>query len=153
LPGREFFTTLGRFNFRWAIFLAVFVLSSVYFFVFGESGILERMNLEKEKNNVESKITALKKENEGLHQKLNRYRQGQYPGEDYLNSGYVKPGDKVLMFRGQDKQPSPDRQAVSGSDRYTGILPYLRIIWVVISVALVLGLYLYERKLKSRVPS
>lgn len=134
------------------MFLAVFALSSVYFFVFGESGILERMNLEKEKSTIESKIKDLKTENEILRRKLNRYRQGQYPGEDYLESGYIKPGDKVLYFRGQSDRPIPARQEATGGDRITRILPYLRIIWVALSACLVLGLVLYNRKFKSRVP-
>jgi cell division protein FtsB len=144
---------LVRFNFRWAIFLAVFALSSVYFFVFGESGILERMNLEKEKSTIESKIKALKNDNESLHRKLNRYRQGQYPGEDYLESGYIKPGEKVLFFHGVGDRPVSAKQETTGGDRSTRILPYLRIMWVTLSACLVLCLVLYNRKLKSRVPS
>ena len=111
------------------------------------------MNLEKEKSGIESRIKVLRNENEGLHRKLNRYSKGQYPGEDYLDSGYIRPGEKILFFRGLRNGTVPDKQPEGGEDRFTGMLPYLRITWLVMSTALVLGMVLYDRKLKSRVPS
>jgi hypothetical protein len=144
---------LARFNIRWAVFLAVFALSSVYFFVFGESGILERMNLEKEKSSIDGTIRALKNENDGLRKRLDSYRKGQYTAEDYLESGYVGPGDRVLLFQGLALRPASGRLKETGRTNLTRLLPSLRIIWVSLSVVLVLGLFLYNKKLKSRVPS
>jgi cell division protein FtsB len=144
---------LVRFNFRWALFLAVFLLSSVYFFVFGDSGILERMNLESDKKNIEEKIDALKDENRSLSKKLNRYREGRYAGDDFLDSGYIKPGEKVIVLSGPGEKNVPINTEEKGGGRYSGILSYLRILWVAISIALVVGLFLYNRKLKNREPS
>jgi cell division protein FtsB len=141
---------LVRFNFRWALFLAVFALSSVYFFVFGESGILERMNLERNKKTIEEKLNELKNENRSLSSRLNKYRQEHYSGDDYLESGYIKPGEKVIMFSGPGDKNAPKKTEEKGEGLYSGLLPYLRMIWVGISVALVIGLFLYNRKLKSR---
>lgn len=142
-----------RFNFRWALFLAVFMLSSVYFFVFGDSGILERMNLESDKKAFEDKIDALKIENRSLAKRLNRYREGRYGSDDFLDSGYIKPGEKVIVLSGSGEKDVQIKKGETGGGRYSAILPYLRILWVAISVALVVGIFLYYRKLKSREPS
>ena len=126
------------------------MLSSVYFFVFGESGILERMNLESDKKTIEEKINALKDENKNLSNTLNRYRQGRYSGDDFLESGYIRPGEKALVFSGPGDTAVQVKKEERGEGQYSGLLPYLRILWVAISVALVAGLFLYYRKLKSR---
>ncbi len=139
-----------KFNFRWALFLAVFGLSSVYFFVFGESGILERMNLESEKKIVEDKIGTLKDENRALSGRLNRYRQDDYSGDDFLDSGYIKTGEKVIVFSGLRETKIPLKNEETDGVRYSSLLPYLRISWVALSVALVACLYLYNRTLKRR---
>ena len=58
------------------------------------------MNLESEKKIVEEKIGTLKDENKTLSGRLNRYRQDHYSGNDFLDSGYIKPGEKVIVFSG-----------------------------------------------------
>ena len=142
-----------RFNFKWALFLAVFALSSAYFFIFGKSGILERILLEKQKAGIEAKINALRDENGILKNRLDQYRQGAYTGDDYLESGYMKPGDKVLFFSAPGEKPAAAKKAKEGSEEYEGLLPTLRIIWICISVALIASLFLYYRKLKNQVSS
>lgn len=139
-----------KFNIRWALFLAVFVLSSVYFFVFGESGILERMNLESTKKAIEEKIDALRVENKDLSGRLERYRQGDYSANDFLESGYIKPGEKVIMFGGPGDKNVALKKEEREAERYKGLLPYFRILWVSVSVVIVVGLFLYNRKFKNR---
>jgi hypothetical protein len=122
----------------------------VYFFIFSESGLLERKNLEKEKKNIVVKIDALKSENDRLQSLLNRYRKGEYPKEDILKSSYVKPGEKVVFFHGlEDKAPREivDKASDTG---FPVPMTYLRIIWVVISSGLVILMILYGRKLKEQ---
>lgn len=108
------------------------------------------MNLESEKKIVEEKIGTLKDENKTLSGRLNRYRQDHYSGDDFLDSGYIKPGEKVIVFSGSRDTKVPLMNEETGGGRYSSLLPYLRIVWVAISVALVACLYLYNRTLKRR---
>jgi len=147
---RESSITLGSQQYRRAIFVVAFALSAVYFFIFSESGLLERKNLEKEKKEIVVKIDALKSENERLQRLLNSYRKGEYPKEDILKSNYVKPGEKVVFFNGlDDKVPrEPGRKATDAG--FNVPLLYVRILWVVISSVVVILMILYGRNLKER---
>lgn len=141
---------MGNQRYWWAVFITVFALSAVYFFIFSESGLLERKNLEKEKKDIVAKIDALKSENARLQRILESYRKGEYPKEDALKSNYVKPGEKVLFFHGLD-------DIVTGTagkretDRGIGVpLTYVRILWVAISSVVVILIVLYGRKHKEQ---
>jgi hypothetical protein len=134
----------------WAIFIVVFALSGVYFFIFSESGLLERKNLEKEKKDIVVKIDALKSENARLQGILNNYRNGKYPKEDILKSNYVKPGDKVVFFHGLDDKTSGEAGKKETDRGFAVPLIYVRIFWVVISAVVVLLMVLYGRKHKEQ---
>ena len=141
---------MGNQRYRWAIFIVVFALSAVYFFIFSESGLLERKNLEKDKKDIVVKIDALKSENKRLQSRLNNYRKGEYPKEDILKSSYVKPGEKVVFFHGLD-DGVPGKAGKKGTEAGFSVpLIYLRIVWAVISSIVVLLVVLYGRKHKEQ---
>ncbi len=141
---------MGNQRYWWAVFIAVFALSAVYFFIFSGSGLLERKSLEKEKKNIVAKIDALKSENARLQRILNGYRKGEYPKEDALKSNYVKPGEKVIFFHGLDDIAIGAAGKKEGDRGIAVPLTYVRILWVVISSAVVLLIVLYGRKHKEQ---
>jgi cell division protein FtsB len=137
---------LDRQHYRWAFFIIVFLLASVYFFIFSDSGLLERIALDKEKNQIAAKIGALKSENKRLQRLLNNYRKGEYPEGEIADSGYIKNGGKVLFFQGLEKKARAGTESTIQADALPVPLPYLRITWIAISSIVVIVIIVYGRK-------
>ena len=89
-------------NNRYSLFFLLFVLTAVYSFVFSESGILERRRLDDDKDELNKRIEKLKEENVVLNDLHERYKDGEFNKEEALKAGYVKPGEKVLFFKGRE---------------------------------------------------
>ncbi len=136
LKAGEFSITLHRNRYLIA-FLLILLLSSIYVFVFGESGLLERYMLEGKKNQLLQKNEALKKINRGLRKKLQAHADGRVEEADFANAGIVQKGGKVLILKGIEKENS-DMAAVP--ERTTGAFPleHIRIIWIVVSLLILL---------------
>lgn len=139
---------MDRQHYRWVFFIIVFLLTSVYFFIFSDSGLLGRIALDKEKGRIASTIKALKSENKRLQHLLNNYRNGEYPDRDVADSGYVKNGGTILLFPDLKKSRGGSQNAVPAGDASVP-LPYLRITWIAISSIIVIVLILYGRKLSD----
>jgi hypothetical protein len=151
-PAGEFFIILDKQQYRFFVIIVMGALTSVYFFIFSQSGLLERINLEKENTLIQQKIEKLKGEKLYLQDILRRYKEGKYPDSDILESGYMRPGERIIFFQGI-KQKYQHRGKENNTDGEFGIrLPYLRIIWLVISAAVFLGLVLYGRSSKTDEP-
>ncbi len=118
----------------------------MYFFIFSESGFLERIALDKEKNHIAANIEALKSENKRLQRLLDKYRKGVYPGGEIADSGYVKNGGSVLFLRELGKKSINGKSDSVQPDDVLVPLPYLRITWIAISAIVVIGLILFGRK-------
>lgn len=132
-------------QYRWIVIIVAFFLAAVYFFVFSESGLLERINLQKGKTDLIANIEELKSENGRLHRLLDRYRKGHYPGEDLLKSGYIRPGEKVVYLRGLE-EPRPGLKVADAAPGFSVVLPYLRIGWLAVSAIVVVLLIVFARK-------
>jgi len=139
---------LDKQRYRSAILITAAALALVYVFILSKSGLLERLKLEEGRGRIVAHIENLKSENDMLRGRLEMYRQGDYPGSDLLESGYLRPGGKVIFFKGLKKFPHPVGEAPSEAGIY-GALQYLRIAWLAFSAALLLGLFLYGRHTKS----
>ncbi len=137
-------------HYRWVVFIIIFALSSVYFFIFSKSGLLERIALGKEKDRISASIETLKSENAGLQRLLNKYRGGDYPESDMTDSGFVKNGDTVLIFQGIDSKPSSGTERVESAVEYPVPLPYMRMAWIVISSLIIVVIVLYGKKASSQ---
>ncbi len=141
---------MDRQHYRWAFFIIVFLLASVYFFIFSESGLLQRIALDKEKDHIAANIEALKAENKRLQRQLNKYRNSEYPEGEIADSGYVKNGSSVLVFREGVRKPGD----VKGRAVQPGDLPvplhYMRLSWMAISAVVVIALVLLGRKLTDQ---
>ncbi|MBP7735915.1 MAG: hypothetical protein KA369_08080 [Spirochaetes bacterium] len=133
-------------QYRWIIFIIVFLLASVYFFIFSKSGLLERIVLSKEKDRISATIETLKSENAGLQRLLNKYRGGDYPEADMTDSGFVKNGGAILFFHGiETKSRSGYEEDVSAVE-YPVPLPYMRIAWIILSSIIIVALILYGKR-------
>jgi hypothetical protein len=137
---------LDRQHYRWAFFIIVFLLASVYFFVFSESGLLERIALDREKSSIEAGIEALKSDNKNLQRLLKKYRAGEYPEGEIADSGYIKNGSSVLLFRDTGKMSGSKKPKKKQEEYFHVPLPYLRILWISLSALIIAGLIVFGRK-------
>jgi len=137
---------LDRQHYRRAFFIIVFLLAAVYFFVFSESGLLERIALDREKSGIAATIEGLKSENKNLQRLLNKYRSGDYPDGDLADSGYVKNGSSVLFFRESGKKPGGGKPEKKQDGDTPVPLTYLRILWITLSAFVILGLIALGRR-------
>ncbi|OHD70090.1 MAG: hypothetical protein A2W19_04675 [Spirochaetes bacterium RBG_16_49_21] len=134
-----------RQQYRSIILIVAVVLAAVYFFILSKSGLLERLKLDEGKSHIVTRIENLKSENNLLRDRLKRYKQGEYPDTDILESGYLRPGGKVIFFQGlENRIPPADDEAPTEADSYTR-LPFLRLVWLAFSAAVLIGLIIYGR--------
>ncbi len=125
-----------------ALYAAMIISTAVYFIVFSDGGILERMTIERAKKKIAENNRSLEMENERLRNLLERYRGGTYPPEDTLHSGYIRPGDRVLSITGGER--APDESVTSSASPLRGMsITYLRIAWIAISIAAVVSIFIY----------
>jgi cell division protein FtsB len=135
---------LERENSRLGLFLLLGALLVVYVFVFGESGILERMELRKNKARLAGRVHELGEENSRLRGLFARYRSGEFLDEEAGKAGYIKPGEKHLYFRNRDRGDGIRDDADAGKEGYRAEISHLRVLWLVVS-ALVLVFYFARR--------
>lgn len=141
---------MDRQHYRWAFFIIVFLLAAVYFFVFSESGLLERIALDREKSSIAANIEALKSENKNLQRLLNKYRSGDYPDGEIADSGYIKNGSSVLFFRNSGKRPGGGKTDKEQEGNPPVPLTYLRILWITLSALVILGLIAVGRRFSEK---
>jgi len=124
-------------NQRLKTFVIVFILSAIYVFVFGESGLLERLKLEENKQIVLGRIESLKSENKELKKLYGEYRSGRLTDADLLKSGFVKKGNRIVILKGvRDGELSPEEPGVSSATPIE--ISHYRIIWIVVSMLILL---------------
>ncbi len=128
---------------KFSLFVLLFVLFGIYCFVFGESGVLERMRLKSERKELVEQIHVLQRENKNLRQLLRRHEKGEFIREEAQRAGFIKPGEKAVFIEGVDL---PEKVADTQEESAYGVkLEYLRIFWIVLSSLIVL-MYLFVRK-------
>ncbi len=118
-------------------FLLILLLSCIYVFVFGESGLLERYMLESRKNQLLEKNRALAKDNQGLEKKLRRLAAGHAEESDLAGAGFVRQGGKILVIEGGKKREKEIPSVPAESSEKLPVA-HLRIIWIVLSLLLLL---------------
>jgi hypothetical protein len=116
----------------------------VYIFVFSESGILERRELNKKYSQLSEKIDYIKSDNLKLSKESEKYRSGFYSNSDIIGSGFVYKTGKLLYINEKGKETiqntliKPDDLLIS--------LDHLRIIWILISVMFLFYYFLKKNK-------
>lgn len=130
---------------RFRIILLIFILFSVYTFVFSESGVLERMRLSSKYQELQLHLSSLKKSNEELRLLCSRYRAGEYSEQDLISSGLIYSGSKVVVF---NENYSSKSQIPDDLNNDFQLDPsHLRIIWIIISLMI---LIYYVNRLRNR---
>lgn len=125
---------------RPGLFILLFVLVGVYAFVFGESGILERRQLEQGKQNLVEHLRSIQAQNSALREKLNSYRRGEYPPDLMNSKGYLKEGGRAVHVHGASVSENPADKKTAEDEGVT--LFHFRIAWVVFSMFVIM-LYLW----------
>lgn len=127
---------------KFKTFIIIFILSGLYIFIFSESGIIERNELNKKYKRLNQKIGYIKADNERLLKECDKYRSGNYNDTDIINSGLVYKTGKFIYIDDRVKEVVPDTGINPGD---FSISPeHLRIIWIIISV-----MYLFYHFLKK----
>jgi hypothetical protein len=132
---------------RTTILILAYLLVGVYFFLLGESGILERMKLFRNKEKLDSSISALARENQNLQKEYsiisNDNTNKSYYKEEASKSGYIAGKEKYIFFKANKSKESAGNIAPK-EDKYAVQISHLRIIWIVSSI-IVLSLYLWKK--------
>ena len=137
----------SRRNFR--TFMLIYVLVGIYVFVFGGSGLLERISLSDKQSALLAHIEKLQGDKEILELKLKQYADGKLTDADFLDVGFIPPNKRMLALKGLEgpKQTddilTDDRMELAAGLRMT----HLRVIWGV--VALLILLFYFSRKKKE----
>jgi cell division protein FtsB len=133
LTGRECSTALASGDRITLIILAGF-LCAVYFFVFGESGLIERSGLVRERENLQVRIERLGDENAVLQRLYEKHRSGRLLREEAHRAGFIENGEKVVFLRQQEGAGAGEMNKQDTT--VTGAIEtsHLRILWIVVSM-------------------
>ncbi len=136
------------------LIILISVLFGIYCFVFGQSGILERMHLHSIRDAVENQIEQLEAENDALFSTYLKYKSGKYLKKEAEKSGYISPGEAVLIFP-EDKGSETQSGSVMPSDANNikngqSETKQLRILWIILSF-IIIFLYIIKNQTKTEV--
>ena len=132
-------------NNKAGILLLAAILFVVYCFVFGQSGILERMRFQKERLLLQNEIGDLQKENVRLNSLLADYSSGKLARFECENAGYLSPGSKAYYFANAPQKPLP-LPAKKIAQLFS--IDHLRIAWITVSCMVLAAFYLVMRRRK-----
>jgi hypothetical protein len=137
---------LKRQSHKLYLIAAAFFLSGVYVFIFSESGILERRNLDLKKQRLVSVMSELKTENRELEAIYKEYLSGSIPDNDFQKSGYTGRGDRLLFFK-EGVEKENNAKPVTSSDDNRVNLGHMRLVWLILSALIMI--FLFSRLITS----
>lgn len=87
------------------IFFTIITLVFLYIgttLIFGDMGLIKYLKLKKTKNNLETEISVLEKENKILKSQINALKEDPYYIEKYAREefGLAKPDEYIFQFQG-----------------------------------------------------
>lgn len=136
------------------LIILVSVLFGIYCFVFGQSGILERMHLHTIKDEINSQIEQLEAENDALFSMYLKYKSGRYLKKESEAAGYLRDGEKVLIF--PDERSEGSNTEIDSSSPLADIdseqlqTKQLRILWIILSI-IIIFLYIIKNQSKEKI--
>lgn len=135
-------------KYRSSILIILYVLISIYFFVLGDNGILERMRLVQAKDEIKTSIARLTQENNKLQKEntiiSNNQTNSSFYKEEASKSGYISKGEKYIFFKGTEKKERPYTESDFKEENYPVKIGHLRILWIIISI-FILSLYFWKK--------
>lgn len=129
---------------KFKTFILIFVLSGLYIFIFSESGVLERRELNKSYDQLVKKIDYIKLSNSRLLKDCEKYRAGIYSDNDIIGSGFIYKTGKLMYINETGKETVPE--SGTNTDDLLINLGHLRIIWILISVMFMFYYFLKKNK-------
>jgi hypothetical protein len=137
-------------NNRISFLVILAVLFSIYCFVLGESGIVQRMRLEDEKLLIAGRIARLEATQKKLQGLYETYKSGKSSRDDAIKAGFIGAGERIIILRNMPQENTATDRRPTPAQRFSVELRHLRILWVLVSLTVVA---LYFLKTKERNPN
>ncbi len=133
-----------------SVIMLVIFLFGIYCFVFGQSGILERNELLKQKKIIDEEILLVERENQRLLALYDEYATGKAYASTAESLGYILPDQKVIVFTPQSTKLNEENEIFPKiSSQQMPITKHLRTLWVLLSVLIVVLYSVHFRPAKK----
>jgi len=137
-------------NRKASLIILIIVLFGVYCFVFGQSGVLERMVLVQEKSLIDEEILGVERENQRLLALYDSYATGAAFSSTAESLGFILPGQKVIVFAPKRAKLSEKTEILAKKSLpQVPITRHLRTLWVLLSIFIVVLYLVHFRPEKS----
>ena len=117
--------------------MLLFFLSGIYIFIFSESGLLERMQLENNNKHIEIRLKKLRDKRYFLTKKLYSIQKGLISPKALSDIGYIKQGNKVVVLK-PFKKKSQDTVIDQKKTNLSFKISHFRIIWITLSITIII---------------
>lgn len=127
---------------RYSLLLLLFVLFGIYSFIFGDSGLLERLRIHDEQERVTERIHNLNRENKLLSDEyrdiLDNNTRNSVLKKEAARSGYIENDDRLLFFKRSTAEEKKSENNPEKKEEFSVDITHLRILWLVASVMIIL---------------
>ncbi|MDA3900508.1 MAG: hypothetical protein PF637_08315 [Spirochaetes bacterium] len=133
------------------LIILVSALFGIYCFVFGQSGLLERIYLNNQKEIISKEIAELEADNAQLYEYLLANKSGKhYEKEAYLQ-GYIREGQKRVVFNSDDPPGGEKSQLTRITlEKSHSETQQLRILWIILSFFIIFLYIVRKQSLATR---
>ena len=133
------------------LIILVSILFGIYCFVFGQSGLLERMYLHNQRDILSDEIASLEADNDILFEYLLSNRAGRQFDKEASLQGYIRDGQKRVIINQKDenieKKSKITRITLEKSHSETA---QLRILWIILSFFIIFLYVIRKQSLATR---
>ncbi|MFW6365817.1 MAG: FtsB family cell division protein [Spirochaetota bacterium] len=137
------------------LIILISVLFGIYCFVFGQSGILERMHLAGIMETINRQINRLEAENDALFSTYLKYKSGRYLKHESEQAGYIADGETVALFPPLEETDSVSRDQTGSYsllrlENEKSQAKQLRILWIILSFIIIFLYIVKNQSFSSR---
>lgn len=141
---RRFFIASDQQNKGLSSLIIASILLVLYCFLLSDSGLVARIQLDNDREHVQTRIQNLGEQRKELTKLMGQYRRGEFLREEALKSGYISSNERFLIFKGADNDLSKSH-APRESQAYDIELVHLKILWIILSL-IILMFYIIRKK-------